>query len=268
MAQRKEDRYKSALDALGQIGGPDAAGHLLAALPTEPLQNQPDIIRDLGLIGDNRAVPSLCAILRDSTSTKVRRRAAEALGRFRDPRSRAALRKALDNDPNWDVYRSAKTALMQQAVGHEPALSYAPLIDTIVSKQPEPPEGAEKWLRKYHESHPPSPLAPCRRGPTIHSFVLPARYKAAREQLLRMAEHPKNAASIVEALLEHMRHRQLEEGPGARAMRMTIDIGKSAVPALGNAARRGDETLQANAGRCLRAIEAQAPSKDAAQKDK
>lgn len=271
MAQDKEDGYKSALDALGQIGGPDAASHLLAALPEEPIENQPEIIRELGMIGDNRAVASLCAMLRDSTSTTVRRRAAEALGEFRDPRSRAALQTAVDSDPNWDVYRTAKKSFVQLASGKEPTDQYRELrelVEIVVEKSPEPPEGAEQWIRNYERAHPSSPKAPCPTEPTIHSFVIPARYKSARGELFRMAQHPKNAEEIVEALLEHMRHRQLEGNPGQKALRMIIDIGKVAVPALENAARRGDETLQANSGRCLRAIQAKVPRKEASQKDK
>jgi NADPH-dependent ferric siderophore reductase len=264
MAQRKEDRYESALAALGQIGGQDAAVHLITALPKESLQNQPSIIRDLGLIGDNRAIPSLCAMLRDSTSTSVQRSAAEALGRFHDPRSRTALQTAVDRSANWDVYRAAKKSLLQLTSGEEPANQYRELrklVEIVVEKSPEPPEGAEQWLRNYDKAHPPSPKAPTTMGPTIHSFVMPARYKSAREELLHMAEHPTSAGRIVEALLTHMRHSQLEGGQGEKAMRLIIDIGRSAVPALENAARRG----HANANRCLRAIETQAPSKDITQ---
>jgi hypothetical protein len=266
MAQRKEDRYKSALDALGQIGGPDAASHLLTALSEEPIGNQPDVIRDLGLIGDNRAVLALCAMLRDSTSTEVRRRAAEALGKFRDLRSRAALQAAVNSDPSWYVYRTAKKSFLQLVSGEEPTDQYRELrqlVEIVVAKSPEPPEGAREWLRRYDKAHPPSPKAPGRSGPTVHSFVLPARYKAARDELLGMARHPADATSIVEASLEHMRHRQLAGGPGEKAMRLIIDIGQPAVPALENAARRG----HANASRCLRAIRTQVPRKDIAQKD-
>ncbi len=270
MVRRRQNRYTSALHALGKIGGPDAARHLLAALPREPLRMQADIVRYLGLIGDNRAVAPLCALLEESTSIRVRRQAAEALGRFRDPRSRDALQKAVDHDTNWDVYRAAKKSLLQQATGREPALPYQGLIEIVIVKRPEPPEGAEEWRRRYEKAHPPSPLAPSRTGPTVHSLVIPARYKSARKELLSMARHHTEATKLVEALLGHMRHTQLkEEGSGGKAMRLMIDIGKPAVPALENAVRRGDETLKTNATRCLRAIHsAQATSRDAVGKTK
>jgi len=268
MVRRKQSRYTSALHALGKIGGPDAATHLLAALPREPLRTRADIVRYLGLIGDNRAVAPLCALLEKSTSIRLRRRAAEALGRFRDPRSRDALRKTVDNDTNWDVYRAAKKSLLRQATGREPALPHQGLIEIVILKRPEPPEGAEKWLRRYAKAHPPSPLAPRRMGPTVHSFVIPARYKSARKKLLSLARHHTDATRLVEALLGHMRHRQLKaEGPDGKAMRLIIDIGKPAVPALENAVRRGDETLKTNATRCLRAIRGpQATTRDAVGK--
>jgi HEAT repeat protein len=181
MAEQKEDRYKLALDALGAIGGPDAAAYLLAALPKEPPQNQPDMIRDLGLIGDNRAVPSLCGVLKDSGNTRLRRPAAEALGRFRDPRSRAALQHAVAHDSDWDVYRTAKKSLLRLASGKEPAdqhREFRRLVEIIVWKLPEAPEGAPEWLRRYQKAHPPSPKAPFDAGaPTVHSCSVPRSFR-------------------------------------------------------------------------------------------
>jgi len=259
MAEQKADRYKSALDALGAIGGPDAAAYLLTALRKEPPQHHADMICDLGLIGDNRAVPALCDILKDSANTRWRQPAAEALGRFRDPRSRAALENAVAHDPDWDVYRTAKQSLLRLVSGKEPAAQYREfreLVEIVVWKSPEPPEGAQEWLRRYHEAHPPSPRAPFVGGPTVHSFVIPAVYEAARKELLASAQHPSNAEIIVEFLLEYMQNQQLQkDDPGGKAMRLIVEIGQPARPALENAVRRGDAALKTHAARCLKDID-------------
>lgn len=256
MARQKDERYEAALDALGQIGGPDAAEFLLVWLPKESLEVQARLVGYLGIMGDNRAVPILCDVLAKSSSITVRCRTAEALGCFRDPRSRNALKRAVADDGNWDVYLTAKKALLRQLTGEVWTIPHANLIETIIEKEPEPAEGAEEWLRQYKKSHPPSPVAALTMAPTIHRFVIPACYNAARKELLDIAKHPTEATELVEVLLGYMRHRKIEGGVGQKAMDLIVEIGNPAVPALGNAVKRGDESLEANASACLRKINA------------
>ncbi|MCY2925740.1 MAG: HEAT repeat domain-containing protein [Planctomycetota bacterium] len=254
MARQKGQRYESALDSLGAIGGPEAAAYLLEALPDEPMDVQPRVVAYLGMIGDNRAVGPLCTLLAKASSIHVRRQAAVALGRFRDPRSREALRKAVAEDRHWDVYMAAKNALASQLTGEPAGGRVSALVETVIEKEPEPAEGAEEWLRRYDKAHPAGPKAPLRVGPTIHHFVIPACYNAARQELLRRAGHPVEATDLVERLLGYMRSYQLEGTPGQKAMDLIVEIGQLAVPASQEALKRGDEPLAAHAGACLKKI--------------
>jgi len=254
MARQKDERYESALDSLGQIGGPDVAGFMLEILPKESPKVRRRLIGYLGLIGDNRAVPTLCDILAKPLSVYIGCQTAEALGRFRDQRSRDALRRAVREEGNWDVYRAAKKALLCQLSGKPYTVPEASLIETVIEKEPEPAEGAEEWLRQYEKSHPPSPKGMFPMSSRIHVFVIPACYNVARRELLDIAKHPTNATKLVEELLGYMRHSDIEDGVGQKAMQMIVEIGDTAVPALENAVKRGDETLKVNANACLRKI--------------
>jgi len=121
-----------------------------------------ELVAALGAMGDNRAVKPLARLLTttrpadaggdpDWQADSLRRTTAEALGNFRDPRARAALIRAIDYDPAWEVYHAARRALYRMDFGrfHPPADELAELVHFAVFKQPEPPEGAEAAVKKW-----------------------------------------------------------------------------------------------------------------------
>jgi HEAT repeat protein len=258
-----------ALRALGRIGGPEAATHLLRALAEERSEYlQAEIILALGAIGDLRAVEPLARLLKRSPKKWVRRAAAQALGRFRDPRARQALKAAVAEDPDWQVYRAAKRALEQMECGlyrPGPTLTLDRWTLIAVVKQPEPPEGAEAYVRRWYEwrrkeaarargEEPPLTALSPWPGPTVDDFAPVTEIERARGKLLEMASHPKRAEEVIEALMEHFYVLMSPYPIAKRAQELVIQIGAPAVPALVNGLRRGDNHFRFRCAECLIAI--------------
>jgi HEAT repeat protein len=275
MALKKEDRYESALVAIGSIGGPMAASYLLEALPNLPIRAKIEVIDILGPIGDNRAVPILCELLRSSVSISVRRHAAMALKYFRDPRSRSALMEIITSNfviPDkenitqssaWDIYYESKMSLWHlsgQPEMHDFRFPVIPtqseLIEILIEKSPEPEEGVEAWLRNFEKRQSHHPLSMMPMEPTLFSFVIPIQYKKAHDDLLSRAKHSETAVLVVEELVNrYLRGTDSSKAPkGAAAIKMIVEIGDPAIPALENFIRHGSGGISSNAIECLRQI--------------
>jgi HEAT repeat protein len=189
--------------------------------------------------------------------TDVRKPAAEALGRFRDPRSRAALVKAIEDDPDWDVYRAAQLALYRM---DEPALyaDYEALnakVALAVARKPIPPGGAQKAIRKWNEENP--NWQGSWRGPQLEDYAPKSEIERARDSVIQDGTngiHMK-AGGVIEILMEYLRNSKLNYGP-ENAKPLIIKIGKRALPALQNGVKRGDPILARNCQECINAIHA------------
>lgn len=262
------DEASAALRALGQIGGPEAAEAIIAALPQLHPTGQADYCRVLSAIGDNRAIEPLARLLanREPQSNmldgetlfrnRTRQAAAEALGYFRDPRARAALNDAIRSDPNWEVYHAARQALwrMDSAESYPDYERLRTLVDLAVSKHPEPPEGAEEYIRTWHKEHPNWQGAWA--GPSLQDYAAKADIERAREAVIesgRTSSSDLRAGGVVELLMEYLCNRKLYIGP-ENAKALLIEIGKPAIPAFENGAKRGDRILSRNCRECIEAI--------------
>jgi hypothetical protein len=269
LAQNKEypDAYGGALKALGQIGGPEAAKAIIAALPQLHPTGQEDYCRILGEIGDNRAIEPLIKLLMSTDGEepkqgeglfKIRARtaAAEALGKFRDPRVRAALVKAIADDPDWEVYHAARQSLCRiDAQTYFPG--YEDLRTTIllaVAKRPEPAEGAKEAVRKWHKEN--QNYQGAWSGPMLEDYASSLDIERARDTVVQIGkEWPPDflAGGVIEILMEYLRNLKFYIGP-ENAKALLIRIGGPAIPALQNGVKRGDPVLVRNCDECIRAI--------------
>jgi HEAT repeat protein len=272
LAQSEEglDRYY-ALQALGQIGGPEVATVFIAALQRAYPKGGEDYCRILGAIGDNRAIEPLIRVLLSTEGEESRRgeglfrvrtreAAAEALGKFRDPRARAALVKAVAEDPDWAVYHVARQALyrMDDQTLYPEYGDYRAAVVLSVAKEPEPLEGAKEFLRKWQQDHPNGQGSWI--GPILENYASGVDIERARDkvvQLGRDCDPNLIAGGVTEILMEYLCGRKLRIEP-ANAKALLIRIGKPAVPALQNGADRanGDIALVRNCLDCIGAIKA------------
>ena len=216
---------------------------------------------DLGAIGDNRAVEPLIQLLQSqligrrsvqdaySEMEKVwaREAAATALGRFCDPRARAALKKAVAEDADWDVYFASKGALRQMdRPWDDPWRSAVPLA---VEKQPEPPEGAEAFVQQWKRDNAGKIMAWV--GPSVENYAAAAEIARARAELLNAS--PFAATEVVETLMTYLRNRKILYGP-KEAKTLILRIGEPAIQALEIGEQRGDIVLKRHCRECLVAI--------------
>ena len=259
LAERTDDTRKAGLAALGKIGGPEAAAYLCDVLLREedPL-TQRDVARSLGPIGANRAVDPLTKLLRDIASpNQVRRAAAEALVHFRDPRSRSALETAVKDDPDWWVYRAARKSLIVMKYDDRELARWDSLIDMAINKSPEPPEGAEAYVHRWH-------VSTARRawvGPKVIDLAAEIEIRRAHQYLVREGEY--RTGDLVERLVElYFGNSKIDSDQRERARRLIIDIGSSAVPALENCIRRGDNWLKRHCRKCLEGISGEQHAED------
>jgi hypothetical protein len=268
MAKSKEySDSSSALNALGKIGGPEAAEAIIAALPGLHPTGQEYFSRVLGAIGDNRAIEPLTKLLisRDSENSKqggdgifkvrARQASAEALGKFRDPRARAALVKAIKDDPDWDVYHAAQLSLYRmngEIYGRYDELSAT--VALAVTKEPEPVNGAEEFIRNWHKDHPNYKGSWI--GPRLEDYASKVDIEHARNAVVERGktwDPDLQAGGVIELLMEYLCNLKLYVGP-ENAKALLIRIGKSAIPALENGVKRGDMILVRNCQQCIEAI--------------
>jgi HEAT repeat protein len=260
------DDANASLTALARIGGDDAVTAILKKLPTMAPESVPEnVVRALGWIGDSRAIDVLIPLLQVDKSAAqdeykisqrlaLRRATAEALGHFRSPRVRTALRRTVATDPDWSVYRQAKRSLRLL----DPFLSgdgspydlnrqLDQLVRTAI-RPAEPPEGAEAYVRRMWR--------------TGHIAPLPGAFIGAGDRARAQHEllHPNQYAvytktDVTETLMEWL---QAMKPPAAEmprtARELIIKIGPPAIPALSNGLRRGDNFAAMNWARCLVAI--------------
>lgn len=272
MAQSNESRERSsALTALASIGGPEAADTIIEALPRLHPTAQEDYCRILGAIGDNRAIEPLVKVLMSTDGgesrqgeglfrVRTREAAAEALGKFRDPRARAALVKAAAQDPDWAVYHAARQALYRMD-DERRYPQYDELRSTVivaVARIPEPPEGAKAAIRKWQEQNRGPNVQSL--GPTLKDYAASLDIERARDAVVEAGKHwdPNLiAGGVTEILMEYLCGRMLNIEPG-NAKVLLIRIGKPAIPLLQNGADRanGDITLVRNCLDCISAIKA------------
>jgi HEAT repeat protein len=244
-----------ALRAIGQIGGAEAATVIMAALAQQGQQewgNPTELIPALRAIGDRRAIEPLGKILegkgKDSHSTRMRILAAEALGRFRDPRARQFLRRAIAADPEWEVYRAATLALDEMNEYPRVRLLRQEAI-FAVEKQEEPPEGAPAYIRRWREELKkevqsakdaglPDPSPPWIM--TVGMFATKIDIERAGDILVEHTRLPGGdpAKDVVELLMEYLTGRR-KIGGSKRAQALIIRIGRPAVPSLLNGLKRG-----------------------------
>ncbi|MFM7425188.1 MAG: tetratricopeptide repeat protein [Elainella sp.] len=107
-------RRRSAAEALGKIGHPDAVLALSQALQDSDDQMRRSAAEALGKIGHPNAVLALSQALQDSDN-QVRRGAVEALGKIGHPDAFPALIQALQNSNNWVRLRAAS---ILSEIGH------------------------------------------------------------------------------------------------------------------------------------------------------
>jgi hypothetical protein len=276
LSQSKDNSVSSqALVALGSIGGPQAAEAILAAMDRATPLAVGRYSLLLAAIGDNRAVEPLTKLLasRDSGDFKTsgegmfkvraRQEAAEALGRFRDPRARAALLDAIKDDPAWEVYHAARQALNRMDGQTTYPYNYDTLsakVALAVTKQPEPTNGAEAFVQSWRAAHPGGPGLPmiAWSGPQVDDYASQTDIERARNtvvQIGKTGEYDVGAGGVVELLMEYLRNRKFYVGPENAEM-LLIRIGKPAIPPLENGVKRGDSVMARNCQQCIGAIKA------------
>jgi HEAT repeat protein len=276
LSQSKDDAVAThALDALGSIGGPQAAEAIIAALDRgmQLFAGRSSVL--LAAIGDNRAIEPLTKLLasRDSGDFKTggmgmfkvraREETAKALGRFRDPRARVALLDAIKDDPAWDVYHAARQALDRMDAQPTYPYNYDTLSAKVVlavAKQPEPTNGAEAYVQSWRTVHAPAPGKPPIPwgGPTVEDFASKTDIERARNTVVEIGktgEYDVGAGGVVELLMDYLRNAKLYFGP-ENAKMLLIRIGKPAIPALENGVKRGDSVMARNCQQCIEAIKA------------
>lgn len=91
--------------ALGRVGGSSARAGLIEGLSSKKIMARLGSVSGLSLMQDVEAVPALEGALQDK-AMMVRAAAADALGALRQPRSSAALSKALNLPSNFKSGRS------------------------------------------------------------------------------------------------------------------------------------------------------------------
>jgi HEAT repeat protein len=276
LSQSKDNAVAThALNALGSIGGPQAAEAIIAALDRGAPLTVGSYSVLLEAIGDNRAVVPLIKILasRDSGDFKTggegsfkvyaREEVADALGRFRDPRARAALLDAIKDDPAWDVYHAARQALNRM----DGQTAYPGNYDTMtakvalaVTKQPEPTNGAEAAVQSWRAAYPNGPGLPMTSwtGPKVEDYASMTDIERARNTVVKIGktgDYDVGAGGVVELLMEYLRNLKLYIGPENAEM-LLIRIGKPAIPALENGVKRGDSVMARNCQQCIEAIKA------------
>ncbi len=249
---------------VAKIGGPDAATCLIGLLQRHVMGDRAArIADDLGAIGDNHAVEPLIQLLRgqligrrgvqdaysDMEKVRAREAAATALGRFRDPRARAALKKAVAEDPDWDVYFASKGALRQMQMDRAWDGDWRSVVPLAVEKQPEPPEGADAFVRQWKRDNAGKMMA--WRGPSVQDYVAAGEIARARAQLLDASRFA--PTEIVETLMTYLRNRKLIYGP-KEAKTLILQIGAPAIPALEIGEDRGDIAIKRHCRECLAAI--------------
>lgn len=254
-AKEKQTCSEAATDALGEIGGPEVAAFFIDSLQHQEYPNE-KMCYYLGLICDNRAVPILCKMI-NHKNISCAYYSAWALGQFRDPRSRNALKQVVEKyyEHPWDTYRMAKKSLLKvnQTINsnsvHEDYLKHSAEeyikadIETVILKSPEPEEGTAAYIQKYIKKHPtPKAPRPGYGGPTIDSFVTQAQYDQSRQNLLLRTKDPHEAEEIVEQLLEfaqffHPENRYPGPEQTLKTVHLISDIGNNAKPALEKAAK-------------------------------
>jgi hypothetical protein len=249
---------------VAKIGGPDAATCLIGLLQRHVMGDRAArIAADLGAIGDNRTVEPLIQLLQgqrigrrgaqdaysDMERVRAREAAATALGRFRDPRARAALNKAVAEDPDWDVYFASKGALRQMDRPWDDQWQSA--VPLAVEKQPEPPEGAEAFVQQWKRDNAGKMMLMAWAGPSVENYAAPAEIARARVKLLNVS--PFAPTEVVETLMTYLRNRKIMYGP-KEAEDLILRIGEPAIPALEIGEQRGDIVLKQHCRGCLAAI--------------
>lgn len=124
---RNPDRLATAIEVLGRMGRPEAAGAILAALERNRRQEQVvfSALEALGRLRAREAVPAVLDLL-ESRNPAVRIAALDALGEIRDPSANAAVLEHLDAD-RWQERAAAVAALTKLRCKE----SIQPLIDRL-----------------------------------------------------------------------------------------------------------------------------------------
>ncbi len=259
-----------AQQCIAEIGGPDAATFLIAALKHHVTGDRcARIAGDLAAIGDNRAVEPLVQLLRGQLIGRRKRQdtytelekiwargaAAAALGHFRDPRARAALKQAVAEDPDWDVYFAAREALRTMDRNRNDQ-TWRALIPLAVEKQPEPAKGAEAAVKQWQLDN--AQTIHAWTGPSVQDYASPAEIARAQARLVNDAQFI--PLEVVEALMTYLRNYKYVHGP-AEAQALIVKIGAPAIPALQIGEQRGDIQLKQRSRECLAAIRSQSATR-------
>jgi hypothetical protein len=221
----------------------------------------------LAAIGDNGAIEPLAKLLalRESGDSNVRARrdVAEALGRFRDPRARAALLDAIKDDPAWEVYHAARQALNRMDGQIIYPYNYETLsakVALAVTKQPEPTNGAEAVVQSWRDAHNGGLAGRVAwTGPKVEDYASKTDIERARNTLVEIGktgDYDVGAGGVVELLMEYLRNLKLWNDGRENAQMLLIRIGKPAIPALENGVKRGDSVMARYCQQCIEAIKA------------
>ncbi|MFB2968244.1 HEAT repeat domain-containing protein [Aerosakkonema sp. BLCC-F183] len=188
-ALHHEDSYfrRDAAEALGKIGHPQAVTALMEALHHEDSDVRYKAAWALGEIGNPQAVAALMETLHHEDSS-FRSYAAEALGQIDNPQAVAALMEAL-HDEDSDVRRYAAVALGD--IGHPQAV--AALMEALHDESSYVIFNAAVALGQI--GHPQAVAALME---ALHDEDSDVRWKAA-EALGKMG-HPQAVAALMEAL--------------------------------------------------------------------
>ena len=264
-SQAREYKSEAAARALGKIGGPVAASHLLEALAQPSSRSNRAILPALSAIGDNRMIEPVAAVLAThQQDVPAKRQAVEALSRFSDPRARRALERAVDEDPNWYVYFDAKRALLKVGSSRPPftvATDYHRELITKSRKMPVPPEGVAAFFEnrarenRAREHHTNAQIV------SADSFLPQAEIDKARQDLLG---ETRLGFGRADAIVEELMYRYMGNVKESKefGIELIAQIGPAAIPALRNGVKRGDQYLARDCEACLRAVLAQPGNND------
>ncbi|GIW89423.1 MAG: hypothetical protein KatS3mg108_3747 [Isosphaeraceae bacterium] len=117
----------------------DPVAESLKRLGSHHGNSRRDGARELGRLGDARAVPALMQVLRDDRDAEVRQAAAWALGEIGDPRARSYLERAAVYDRKEKVRQEAARALRRLVVAKQAIVEgeVVELGETVKRGQPE-----------------------------------------------------------------------------------------------------------------------------------
>jgi hypothetical protein len=142
----------------------DPVAESLKRLASHHGNSRRDGARELGRLGDARAVPALMDVLREDRDADVRQAAAWALGAIGDPRARGYLERAAVYDRKPKVRDEAAQALRRLVMAEETVVEgeVVELGETLARSRPvgEAPRSRSEWPPRASGGDVPAPPLP------------------------------------------------------------------------------------------------------------